>query len=89
MTPVSETIKKIAVRAVALMPAPECGNSDNIGPLFCHLLDCAGAMEIDWSGMLAGKDYNLAHDVFGIARHWSLIDQRMGDHFLPRYARER
>lgn len=54
----------------------------------CHANGCP----LDFERMLASDDFNLAHDVFGIARHIDRDDEsptggQLGGLFRPRFAR--
>jgi uncharacterized protein DUF6874 len=37
-------------------------------------------------GLLVAKDFDFAHDIFGIIRHLDRSTGKLGDCFLPRYA---
>lgn len=49
----------------------------------CHLNGC----RLDLERLLAADDFNFLHDVYGIQRHIDRETGKLGDCFLPRYAR--
>mgnify|MGYP006359556787 CR=1 FL=1 len=49
----------------------------------CHLNGCA----LDLERLLKADNFNFAHDVYGIQRHIDRETGKLGDGFLPRYAR--
>ena len=48
----------------------------------CHANGCP----LRLADLLAADDFNLIHDVFGIARHIDRSTGRLGDCFVPRFA---
>jgi hypothetical protein len=38
--------------------------------------------------LLEADDGNFAHDVFGIMRHFNVLNEKMRDCFVPRFARQ-
>lgn len=48
----------------------------------CHANGCP----MDFEGLSKADDTNIAHDVFGIARHLDRETGKLTGHFLPRFA---
>lgn len=47
----------------------------------------ANGCPMDFERMLAADDFNLLHDIAGIARHMDRNTGRLTDHFRPRFTR--
>lgn len=45
----------------------------------------ANGCPLDFQRLAQADDFNLIHDVCGIARHLNRTTGRLGDHFLPRF----
>ena len=79
-----DTIKLIHARADTMLPGIKF-----IG----FLMDMQAANgvngndHIDFERLLAADDANFAHDVFGIIRHMNRDTGKLGDFFVPRFAR--
>ncbi len=46
-----------------------------------------GNLPIDWDAMLAGDAFDFAHDIVGILRHMDRRTGKLGDCFVPRFAK--
>jgi hypothetical protein len=81
----SETVWKIVDRAQALLTS--MGNFNRMATAMdltaCH----ANGTPLDLLGILSADDFNFAHDVCGIMRHIDRTTGKLGDCFVPRYAR--
>jgi hypothetical protein len=81
----SELVWKIVDRAQALLTS--MGNFNRMATAMdltaCH----ANGTSLDLLGILSADDFNFAHDVCGIMRHIDRTTGKLGDCFVPRYAR--
>ncbi len=79
----ARVIVRIAARAYREIP----GICDNTG-LAMDLEACHGCgCPLDLEGLLAAKPGDFAHDLCGIRRHVDHETGRLGDGFLPRFAK--
>jgi hypothetical protein len=74
-------IGKIARRAASLNPA--YNHTDAM--MDVEAAHCNGC-RLKLKELLAAKDSDFGHDVFGINRHLNRKTGNLEDHFLPRYA---
>lgn len=83
-------IRKIAERAGRLMQDLE-GIRDNAKSRIDTEMDLsathASGCPIRLDDLLAADDFNFLHDVLGIRRHLNRKTGRLGDCFMPRFAR--
>lgn len=79
------TVRKIARRARELYLNAKTDRDVTdiqMDLLATHANDCP----MDFDRLLAADDFNLMHDVGGIARHLDRETGKLTDHFLPRFA---
>lgn len=85
------TISKIVERAQAagLVRGPR-KPGHWYGALTARMDLCAAHNDcgMDFDRLLAADDFNFLHDIAGIARHMDRETGRLGDCFLPRFARK-
>ena len=74
-------ISNILKRATAAFPG-----IDRLS-LAMDLEACHSQCALDFAGLLAAKDCDFAHDIFGIVRHLDREDGALRDCFVPRYSK--
>lgn len=77
-----ELVRKIVARARKLgwkRPAGDC----EMDLIAAH----ANGNPMDFERLLAADDFNLMHDVSGIARHMNFHTGKLQNHFRPRFSR--
>lgn len=82
-------VREIVTRAEALTKKFGHGTIDSLSTtmdlIACHNHGC----KLDLGELAKADDFNLAHDVFGIARHLNRETGKLEGHYRPRYAAPR
>lgn len=79
-----ELIDSIVDRAMPLLTPTGADRMDIVMDITAtHANGC----ELDLEKMLAADDFNFAHDIVGIYRHIDRSTGKLGNHFLPRFAK--
>ncbi len=80
-------IHKIAQRAVAMAISASFDYPIMDADIDITAAHCNG-MPLKLDELLAADEFNFAHDVFGIRRHIDRVTGKIGDCFVPRFARK-
>lgn len=81
----AEVIRQIAARAVDM--AARFGVSYRHQTALMDVIAChANGNPLSLHELLAAKDADFAHDVFGIRRHINRTNGKLEDGFVPRYS---
>ena len=74
-------VTEIAQRAAKIIPGTDVLNCVmDLSVVHNH------AFKLDFERMLSADDYNLAHDIAGIAYHLNRTTGKLRDCFVPRFA---
>lgn len=81
----AKLIDKIVDRYIDLQPTSQvgCRMERAMDLTACHLNGCP----LDLEGLLAAKDMDLIHDVWGLFVHIDRTNGKLQDCFVPRYAK--
>ena len=81
----SDLIAQIAERSVKMWPLHGVPMT-LIGAAVVVGLVHEECCKLDLAGLLAARDFDFAHDIFGMCRHYDPATGTLKDGFLPRYA---
>ena len=82
-----DAVARVVDRAQALARA-KGGKIDRMGLTMAFVTAHANGWDIDLDGLLEARDFDFAHDVFGIGHHLDRDTGNFSNHFLPLFARQ-